>query len=183
MWGGLVNENSPAGIGLLRTVFHHKLGRGPVASCPGIVEALCNIARSSDDWQYMAIDYRMSSLVDPRPKYMPQDKAVPALVDLAEITAVVDHKKLGDSIVSVLQECFQSHESEDWMSSRVKEAIDELLKFKQRLKWEKGIVKEDIHIKQAVGLVVKLEGNSLFSSGNITGAVSKYSEALDLCPV
>lgn len=65
MWGGLVNENSPAGIGLLRTICHHKLGRGPVASCPGIIDALCNIARSSDDWQYMAIDCLLWLLQDP----------------------------------------------------------------------------------------------------------------------
>lgn len=65
MWGGLVNENSPAGIGLLRTICHQKLGRGPVASCPGIIEALCNIARSSDDWQYMAIDCLLWLLQDP----------------------------------------------------------------------------------------------------------------------
>jgi hypothetical protein len=56
MWGGLVNESSPAGVGLLRTICQHRLGRGPVADCPGVIEALCNIARSSDDWQYMAID-------------------------------------------------------------------------------------------------------------------------------
>lgn len=43
--------------------------------------------------------------------------------------------------------------------------------------------KEDLHIKQAAALVVKLEGNSLFSSGNISGAASKYSEALALCPM
>ncbi|KAK7858413.1 hypothetical protein CFP56_012212 [Quercus suber] len=47
-----------------------------------------------------------------------------------------------------------------------------------RLKWEKSMPKEDLHIKQAAALVVKLEGNSLFSSGNISGAASKYSEAL-----
>lgn len=65
MWGGLVNETSPAGIGLLRTICHHKLGRGPVASCPGIIESLCNIACSSDDWQYMAIDCLLWLLQDP----------------------------------------------------------------------------------------------------------------------
>lgn len=65
MWGGLVNENSPAGIGLLRTICQHKLGRGPIASCPGIIEGICNIARSSDDWQYMAIDCLLWLLQDP----------------------------------------------------------------------------------------------------------------------
>ncbi|PIM97574.1 hypothetical protein CDL12_29957 [Handroanthus impetiginosus] len=43
--------------------------------------------------------------------------------------------------------------------------------------------KEDLHIKHAAALVIKLEGNSLFSSGEIAGAASKYSEALDLCPM
>ncbi|KAK4387780.1 hypothetical protein Sango_2384600 [Sesamum angolense] len=108
MWGGLVNENSPAGIGLLRTICHHKLGRGPVASCPEIIESLCNIARSSDDWQYMAIDCLIWLLQDPSTSHKVIDKAVPVLIDLAEVTTLGDHKKLGDSIINVLQECIQS---------------------------------------------------------------------------
>ncbi|KAJ6990912.1 hypothetical protein D5086_015193 [Populus alba] len=184
MWGGLVNENSPAGIGLLRTICHHKLGRGPVASCPGIIEALCNIARSSDDWQYMAIDCLLWLIQDPSTCHKVIDKAVPALVDLAEITNLGDHKKLGDTIVNVLQECLQSQGTgRNTISNRERELIEELLNSKQRLKWEKNMPKEDLHIKQAAALVVKLEGNSLFSSGNIAGAASKYSEALSLCPM
>lgn len=69
------------------------------------------------------------------------------------------------------------------INSHVKEEIEELLNSKQRLKWEKNMPKEDLHIKQAAALVVKLEGNSLFSSGNISGAAAKYSEALALCPI
>ncbi|KAL3828553.1 hypothetical protein ACJIZ3_017355 [Penstemon smallii] len=181
MWGGLVNENSPAGIGLLRTICCHKIGRGPVAGCPGVIDALCNIARSSDDWQYMAIDCLLWLLQDPSTCHKVIDKAVPTLIDLAEITTLGDHKKLGDSIVNVLQECIQTgHNS---ISSRAKEEIEELLSSKERLKWEKNMPKEDLHIKQAASLVVKLEGNSLFSSGDISGAASKYSEALDLCPM
>ncbi|KAL3750303.1 hypothetical protein ACJRO7_011319 [Eucalyptus globulus] len=150
MWGGLVNESSPAGIGFRRTICHHKIGRGAVASCPGIVEALRNIARSSDDWQY-----RLLTVVD---------EAVPALVDLSEITALGVHKKLGDSIVNVLEECIQLQATgPNSLNSRTKEYIDDLL--------------NDLHIKRAASLVVKLEGNSLFSSGDIAGAASKYSEA------
>lgn len=112
------------------------------------------------------------------------DKAAPALVDLAEITILGDHKKLGDSIVNVLQECIQSQGTgRNSFSNRTKEMIEELLNSRQRLKWEKNMPKEDLHIKQAAALVVKLEGNSLFSSGNISGAASKYSEALALCPM
>ncbi|GAB4837868.1 hypothetical protein Ancab_027394, partial [Ancistrocladus abbreviatus] len=184
MWGGLVNENSPAGIGLLRTICHHKLGRGLVANCPGIVEALCNIARTSDDWQYMAIDCLLWLLQDPSTCHKVMDKAIPALVDLSEISTLGDHKKLGDSIVNVLQEWIRSQGTgRNSMSNRSKEHIEEVLDCRQRLKWEKSMPKEDLHIKQAAALVVKLEGNSLFSAGNISGAAAKYSEALSLCPM
>lgn len=112
------------------------------------------------------------------------DKAVPALVDLAEISTLGDHKKLGESIVNILQECIQSQGTgRNSVSSHTKEEVEELLNSRQRLKWEKNMPKEDLHIKQAAALVVKLEGNSLFSSGNIAGAASKYSEALALCPM
>lgn len=112
------------------------------------------------------------------------DKAVPALTDLADISTLGDHKKLGDTIVSVIQEVVQSQGTiRNSINNRTKEQIDELLSSRQRLKWEKNIPKEDLHIKQAAALVVKLEGNSLFSSGNIAGAAAKYSEALTLCPM
>ncbi|KAL6574221.1 hypothetical protein OROHE_001125 [Orobanche hederae] len=184
MWGGLVNENSPAGIGLLRTICHHKLGRGPIAGCPGVVDALCNIARSSDDWQYMAIDCLLWLLQDLNTCRKVSDKVVPVLMDLAEITTLGDHKKLGDSIVDALEEYIQSPSTgRSSISSRAKEEIEELLASRQRLKWEKSMPKEDLHIKHAAALVVKLEGNSLFSTGDISGAASKYSEALSLCPM
>ncbi|CAA6675164.1 unnamed protein product [Spirodela intermedia] len=98
------------------------------------------------------------------------NKVTPVLVDLAEISTLGDNKKLGDMIVCVLQECIQTlgtgHSS-----------------IGATLKWEKKVPKEDLHIKQAATLVVKLEGNSLFSSGNIAGAALKYTEALTLCPM
>ncbi|KAL6511710.1 hypothetical protein OROGR_021307 [Orobanche gracilis] len=184
MWGGLVNENSPAGIGLLRTICHHKLGRGPIAGCPGVVDALCNIARSSDDWQYMAIDCLLWLLQDPNTCRKASDKVVPVLMDLSEITTLGDHKKLGDSIIDTLEEYIQSPSTgRSSISSRAKEEIEELLASRQRLKWEKSMPKEDLHIKHAAALVVKLEGNSLFTTGDISGAASKYSEALSLCPM
>ncbi|KAL3640784.1 hypothetical protein CASFOL_015752 [Castilleja foliolosa] len=185
MWGGLVNENSPAGIGLLRTICHHKLGRGPIAGCPEVVEALCNIARSSDDWQYMAVDCLLWLLQDPSTCHKVSEKVVPVLIDLSEITTLGDHKKLGDSIVNALEEYIQSPTSTNRAStsSRTKDEIEHLFASRQRLKWEKNMPKEDLHIKHAAALVVKLEGNSLFSNGDISGAAAKYSEALTLCPM
>ncbi|KAG9451559.1 hypothetical protein H6P81_011524 [Aristolochia fimbriata] len=132
----------------------------------------------------MAIDCLLWLLQDQNTCHKVIDKIVPALIDLAEITTLGDHKKLGETIVSVLHECSQSLGStRNPLSSRTKELIDELLSSKQRSKREKNMPKEDLHIKQAASLVIKLEGNSLFSSGNIAAAASKYSEALALCPL
>ncbi|KAH9299415.1 hypothetical protein KI387_031097, partial [Taxus chinensis] len=185
MWGGLVNESSPAGIGLLRTICHHKLGRAPVANCPSIIEALCNIARSSDDWQYMAVDCLLWLLQDSNTRHKVMEKTASALVDLTELSSLGDQKKLGESIMNVLLQDFNSSQISlrTMLTSHTKVLLDELANQRQRLKWEKNMPKEDLHIKQAAALVVKLEGNSLFSSGDIAGAASKYSEALALCPV
>ncbi|KAJ4799665.1 ARM-repeat/Tetratricopeptide repeat (TPR)-like protein [Rhynchospora pubera] len=184
MWGGLVNENSPAGVGLLRSICQHRVGRGHVASCSGVVEGLCNIAKSSDDWQYMAVDCLIWLLQDPSTCHKVIDKAIPTLVDLSETTSLGDHKRLGDTILTILHDCLQLHlTAHSSLNNRTKEQINDLLKSKQKLKQERNMEKEDLQIKQAAALVVKLEGNSLFSSGDISGAVSKYTEALDLCPV
>jgi hypothetical protein len=64
MWGGLVNENSQADVGLLRSICQHRVGRGHVASSSEVVEGLCNIARSSDNWQYMAVNCLIWMLQD-----------------------------------------------------------------------------------------------------------------------
>ncbi|RLM80311.1 hypothetical protein C2845_PM12G18980 [Panicum miliaceum] len=184
MWGGLVNENSPAGVGLLRTICQSKVGRGNVANIPGIIDALCNIARSSDDWQYMAVDCLIWLVQDASTSHKVIDKVAPTLIDLANISTLGDYKKLGDTIVTVLQEFMQqSGNSRSTISAQPKAEIDELLRSKQSLKLEKSMPKEDLHIKQAAALVVKLEGNSMFSLGNIAGAAEKYSEALALCPM
>ncbi|CAD6250485.1 unnamed protein product [Miscanthus lutarioriparius] len=184
MWGGLVNENSPAGVGLLRTICQSKVGRGHVANIPGTIDTLCNIARSSDDWQYMAVDCLIWLVQDASTCQKVIDKVAPTLIDLADISTLSDYKKLGDTIVTVLQECMQqSGNSRGAISAQTKAEIDELLRSKKSLKLEKSMPKEDLHIKQAAALVVKLEGNSLFSAGNIAGAAEKYSEALALCPM
>ncbi|KAJ8636865.1 hypothetical protein MRB53_011132 [Persea americana] len=82
------------------------------------------------------------------------DKAVTALIDLAEISTLGDHKKLGDTIVSVLQECLQSQGTgRNSPSTHTREQIEELLNSRQRLKWEKAMPKEDLHIKQAAALM------------------------------
>jgi hypothetical protein len=68
-------------------------------------------------------------------------------------------------------------------STRTRHLLDEFAALRKKTKWERTVPKEDLQIKQAAALVVKLEGNSRFSAGDIGGAAAKYSEALSLCPV
>jgi tetratricopeptide (TPR) repeat protein len=107
------------------------------------------------------------------------DKAAPTLIDLSDLFSLGDHKRLGDTIFNTLQSVAQSSNP----ANHTQELLDELVSSRQRVKHEKAMPREDLRIKQAAALVVKLEGNSLFSSGNITGAAKKYSEALEICPL
>ncbi|XP_024393545.1 uncharacterized protein [Physcomitrium patens] len=186
MWGGLVNENSAAGVGVLHTICYHKLGRLRVAECPGIIEALCNIARSSDDWQYMAVDCLVCLVQDPNTRLQVLDKAAVALVDLAESPNLGEHKSLGEVLTNVLLEDYVPYPSPaviPHISTRTRHLLDDFAAQREKIKWEKTAPKEDLHLKQAAALVVKLEGFSKFSAGDISGAAAKYSEALSLCPV
>ncbi|CAM6097653.1 unnamed protein product [Calypogeia fissa] len=186
MWGGLVNETSPAGVGLLRTICHQRNGRPPVAECPGIIEALCHIARSSDDWQCMAIDILVWLLQDPDTRYKVLDRAAVALMDLVELPSLGEHKRVGDCITDVLLQDYSPLPCSDVSNvllPETRDLLDNLAAFRKKLKSERNMPKEDFQIKQAMVLVVKLEGNARFSSGDIVGAAAKYTEALALCPV
>ncbi|XP_024515460.1 uncharacterized protein LOC9640571 [Selaginella moellendorffii] len=182
MWGGLVNGSSPAGLGLLRTICYHKLGRIAIASCGSIVEALCNVARSSDDWQFMAVDCLLWLLQDPSSRSKVYSKAVVALADLVELSSLGEQKKPGESIMDVLL----SHQKQDELleaDENVLAAIEDVARLKKRIKIERHLAREDIKITQAAALVLRLEGNARFSAGDVRGAAAKYSEALEVCPI
>lgn len=183
MWGGLMNENSPAGMGLLLTICRHKRGRSAVASCPSVIQTLCNTSRSSDDWQYMAVDCLLLLLQDSHTRRRIFDEAVPPLADLAVHPCVGERKKAGILISeTLLQQDIQSP-MRCRISGRTRYLLDELASQRQRLTWEKTMSKDDLRVKQRAAHVVKLEGNAKFSAGDVIGAVYKYSEALSLCPL
>lgn len=107
-------------------------------------------------------------------------------VDLAELPSLGEYKKLGEVITNVLLQDAASGSPLSVRSSlnpRTKQLLKDLGDLHQKLKWEKNMSKEDLHIKQAAALVIKLEGNSKFSGGDIAAAAAKYTEALTLCPV
>ncbi|KAK1261071.1 hypothetical protein QJS04_geneDACA002137 [Acorus gramineus] len=182
MWGGLIHGNSFAGVGFLRTICHHKVGRVAVANFPGIVEALCNISRSSDEWQYTAIEILLLLLQDFRICHKVINTAVPALVDLAEISTLGNHENLGDTIINVLQKCVQRRRR-PFPTIHTKELVEEVRNSRQRMESEKNMLNEDLHVNQATAFFIMLEGNALLTSGNSADAAARYSEALALCPM
>lgn len=64
MWGGLANDSSPGGVGLIRVLCYNKDGRRCIAESKDVIKNLCNLSRSSDDWQYMGIDCLLLLLAD-----------------------------------------------------------------------------------------------------------------------
>jgi tetratricopeptide (TPR) repeat protein len=114
------------------------------------------------------------------------DRAAVSLVDLVELTSLGEQKRVGDCITSVL---LQDHPlpcrdvGSTVVMPETRDLLDDLAAFRKKLKLEKNVPKEDLQIKQAAALVVKLEGNARFSSGDIAGAAEKYTEALSLCPI
>ncbi|EFJ21776.1 hypothetical protein SELMODRAFT_232898 [Selaginella moellendorffii] len=180
MWGGLVNESSPAGIGLLRSICRESSGRVAVADCPGVVNGLCNVARSSDDWQYMAVDCLVWLVQDVASRHKVLDQAACALVDLTELSTMSgDQKKLGDLIATTLLR----NPAEQSQALETRLALNEVAAAQQRMKLERDEDKDDLRIRKAAAMLLRLEGNARFASGDIHGAACKYTEALELCPL
>ncbi|KAL6215421.1 hypothetical protein ACLB2K_014851 [Fragaria x ananassa] len=177
MWGGLLlaNHASPAGIGLIRILCYNKYGRGKVAESKEVIECLCNLSRSSDDWQYMGIDCLLLLLKDKDTRYKVLDISALFLIDLVELKSLGDHRSnLGETIAKVLLLDYKQ---------RKNETFDELWSLIERSKKERVLLPEIWEERRMLVDLIKQEANHLFCKGEIEEAVVKYSEALALCPV
>ncbi|KAI5062802.1 hypothetical protein GOP47_0021349 [Adiantum capillus-veneris] len=189
MWGGLVNEDSPAGIGLLRSICQHKSGRSAITLCPSVVQALSRIARSSDDWQYLAVECLLLLLQDTRTRQRVMDMAVVALADLAELPSMTPSgsgRRLGDEIMeTLLQDDTQSPCAflRGSLSAKSRQALDDLASCCGCAKWEKHLSRHEHLAKEHISLNLKLEGNARFAAGDVRTASSKFTDALAECPV
>ncbi|XP_028764212.1 uncharacterized protein LOC114722364 [Neltuma alba] len=187
MWGGMGNPGSPAGIGLVRTLCHTKVGRESIAESQEVVDSLCKVSRSSDDRQYSAIESLLQLLKDPLTRYKVIDTAAPVLVDLSELRSIDGKIKGGQAITqTLLQDYHKIKYCKMSLKSEIAErALKELWDLKvERVKRESMMMsEEEIREKEVLVGALKKEGNSVFWSGDIKGAMMKYSEALDLCPL
>ncbi|GJN30649.1 hypothetical protein PR202_gb18974 [Eleusine coracana subsp. coracana] len=182
MWGGLANGDSPAGVGLMRILCRSDVGRGAVAASRDALGGLCDLARSSDDWQYMAVDCLLLLLDDRDTWRAVADATASRLVDLVEVRQLGPRKRLGDAIASALLVDVDRVEE---LGFEAKEAIAEVRKIKvERKEEEEAIMPGDELLRREILAKEKRrEGNDRFLNGDVDTAMELYTEALDLCPL
>ncbi|XAR61946.1 hypothetical protein NMG60_11016503 [Bertholletia excelsa] len=183
MWGGLVKNNSPAGVGLIRILCYTEIGRKRIAESDEVVGKLCNLSKSSDDWQYVGIDCLLLLLNDPGSRAKAIEASTLCLVDLIELRALGGRSNVGEAIARSLLLDFQ-REISKIRNNRVKAALEEIWDLKvDRRKSDQRLSEEDIEQKRVLMSLVKQEGNKRFWSGQIEEAMLKYTEGLGLCPL
>ncbi|XP_058010433.1 uncharacterized protein LOC110637989 isoform X2 [Hevea brasiliensis] len=186
MWGGLGNRTSPGGIGLIRSLCNTKTGRESIANLEEVKMSLCNTSRSSDDWQYMAIDSLILLLNDIDTRYKVLDIAASFLVDLVELRSLNERTKIGEAIAQTLLQDYHKikYGGLSLKSQSAEEALKETWELKvERRKREELISEQELKVRKDFVRTLKQEGNNLFWSGYIENAVIKYTKAMDLCPL
>lgn len=184
MWGGLSNYTSSGGVGLVKILTHNKFSRKYIAESREIIDTLCNLSRSSDDWQYIGIDCLLLLLKDPQTRYNVIQIAAFCLIDLVEIRTLGDRSNLGEAITHALlldynqiKTNFKNHQN---LQKILRETWD--LKVERKRK-EKLLSEEKLEGKRVMVNLIKQAANELFRLGEIEAALRKYKEGLDLCPL
>ncbi|XP_028772602.1 uncharacterized protein LOC114729738 [Neltuma alba] len=176
MWGGIMNYTSPAGVGLIRILCYSKIGRKNIAESPKVIHTLGNLSRSSDDWQYLGIDCLLLLLKDPQTRCKVIDLAVSYLIDLIELENLGDRSNVGETIMRVL---LLEHNQRG-----ISKPLPELLHLEvDRRNKEKLVCEEKLEETMVLISSIKQQAKHMFWLGEVEEAVSRYTEALDLCPV
>ncbi|KAI3763028.1 hypothetical protein L1987_53475 [Smallanthus sonchifolius] len=182
MWGGLVNHTSPSGIGLIRILCYTQIGRTKVSESKEVIESICNLSRSSDDWQYMGIDCLLLLLHDMNTRYKVLEIASFHLLDLIEVRKLGERSKLGLKITKALLIDFKNGKSstKNEIDRRLKEIWVTKVDKNRR---ERSMSDENFEEKTVLVNLTKQQGNHSFWLGDIETAVKKYTEGLKLCPL
>ncbi|KAI3987004.1 hypothetical protein MKX01_039939 [Papaver californicum] len=183
MWGGLVNHTSPCGIGLIRILCYSKKGRKCISESKHVMQSLCNLARSSDDWQYMGIDCLLLLLKDQDTRFKVMEISVLVLADLVEMKTLGGiRKRVGESIAETL--LFNFNEAKDVGSIVVINALKEIWDWSvERRQREMEFSEEDIEERRVLVGAMKQQGNKSFRSGYIEEAMMKFTRGINLCPL
>ncbi|XP_025013751.1 uncharacterized protein LOC8288519 isoform X2 [Ricinus communis] len=184
MWGGLVNHSSPAGIGLIRILCYSINGRKRVSECEEVIKRLCNLSRSSDDWQYMGIDCLLLLLKDQDTRHEVIEIATLFLVDLVELRNLGDRLNVGETITKALLLDYKQSKLKK-KNKKVGKVLQEIwdLKVERQRREKLMLSKEKVEERRVMVGLIKQQANRFFWLGDIEEALAKYSEALDMCPL
>ncbi|KAK4599254.1 hypothetical protein RGQ29_009344 [Quercus rubra] len=183
MWGGLVNHSSPAWVGLVRILCYSKEGRKYIAESKEIIENICNLSRSSDDWQYMGIDCLLLLLNDQNTRYKVFEIIALFVIDLVELGSLGDRPNLGETITKAFLLDYKQSKVK-FRNQKVQKALQDVWNLKvEKRKKEKLMSQEKLEEKRVLVCLIKQEANHIFWLGEIEEALAKYTEALDLCPL
>ncbi|KAA3476504.1 ARM-repeat/Tetratricopeptide repeat-like protein [Gossypium australe] len=183
MWGGLVNHSSPAGVGLIRILCYSKYGRQNISESKQVLENLCHLSRSSDDWQYMGIDCLLLLLKDIDTRYKVIEIVTMFLIDLVELKSLGDRSNLGETITKTLLLDYKQSKFRI-KNSHVLKALQQTWELKvERRKREKTMSVEKIEEKKVLVNLIKQQANHVFWLGDVEEAIKMYNEALDTCPL
>ncbi|XP_071733303.1 uncharacterized protein [Rutidosis leptorrhynchoides] len=184
MWGGLVNFMSPSGVGLIRILCYSRVGRMKVSECKEVIKSICNLSRSSDDWQYMGIDCLLLLLHDKNTRYKILEIACFYLVDLVELHKLGERSKLGQKITKALLIDFKNGKSRIKNSPEVDRILKEIWASKvDKNRRERFISAEKLEEKRVLVSLIKQQANHSFWLGEIDIAITKYTEGLQFCPI
>lgn len=183
MWGGLANGDSPAGVGLLRLLCRSPVGRAAIAACRDALSSLCDLARSSDDWQYMAVDCLLLLLDDRDTWHAVADATAPCLVDLVDLRHLGPRRRLGDAIATALL-LDDDHVRGGELGVEAKKAIARLKELKvERKETEEAMPRDELLQREILAKEKKRQGNDSFLQGDVDKAIDLYTQALELCPL
>ncbi|XP_031094349.1 uncharacterized protein LOC115998828 [Ipomoea triloba] len=200
IWGGLENQNSFSGIGLIRTLCLTQNGRENIANSPRLLKTLCNLSRSSDHSQIKAIKILLSLLQDANIRHKTLQISAPFLVDLVELRANRARPKLGDQIAELLLQDYAKTkvEKSESLSHRnlplyylvgpegqgISHFLDEAWELKVgRRKRDELMSERELKQRRVMVSLLKKEGNQKFWAGKVAEAEIMYKKALDLCPL
>nr|XP_043637888.1 uncharacterized protein LOC122608880 [Erigeron canadensis] len=183
MWGGLVNHTSPSGVGLIRILCYTRIGRRKISECQEVITSICNLARSSDDWQYMGIDCLLLLLHDMSTRYKVLEFVSFYLFDLIELRRLGERSKLGQKITKALLIDFKNGQLRT-DNPEVDKILKEIWVTKvDKNRRERLMSDEKLEEKRVLVSLMKQQANHSFWLGDIQKAVTKYTEALEFCPL
>lgn len=198
MWGGVENQSSFSGVALIRSLCLTQNGRTSIGNLKQVVQSLCSLCRSSDEWQWKAVETLLILLKEQDTRYQVMDIAAPFLVDLVELkigskkgirttgAKIVAAADAGDMVTQILLQDYGKIKYGQLVlkSKKSEKALEEVWNLKvERRKRDDMMSEEEFRETKLLVGMLKREGNQKFWSGDTEDAMEKYSRALNLCPV